>query len=137
MKKRTPIANIMSKEVTTVNHTNSLNDVQELFREKQIHHLPVVSGDKLIGMVSKSDLERISFVSNYNSDNVATEIFNALTIEQVMTKHLTTVEKGDTVLSAAKILAENEFHALPVVEGNKLVGIITTKDLLTYLIKQH
>lgn len=137
MKKRTPISQIMTSNVFTVNQTHSLRDVHNLLKEKGIHHVPVVSGDKVIGMISKTDLERVTFVNNYEGESVSTQMYDALKIEQVMTKQVTTIEKENTVLDAAKILAKNEFHALPVVDGDSIVGIVTTKDMMDYLIKIH
>lgn len=137
MKKRTPISQIMTPDVFTVNHTNSLRDVQKLIEENRIHHVPVVSGDKLVGMISKTDMERISFVSNYQGESVSTQMYDALQIEQVMTKDVTAVQKNETVLDAAKILSKNDFHALPVLEGEAVVGIVTSKDLMQYLVDLH
>ena len=137
MKKRTPVSKIMTTELMTVNKNNSLREVDQLIKEKHIRHVPVVSGDKLVGMLSKTDLERINFVNDYNGGSVATQMYDALTIEQVMTKNIQTVHKDDTILEVATILSEHEFHALPVLDEEKIVGIVTTKDLLDYLIEQY
>jgi hypothetical protein len=59
------------------------------------------------------------------------------TIEQVMAKRLVTIAPETTIKEAAEILATKEFHALPVVEGDLLVGIVTTTDLIKYLIQQY
>jgi len=58
------------------------------------------------------------------------------TIEQVMAKNLVSVPSTKTIKEVAEILATKEFHALPVVDANKLVGIVTTTDLINYLIEQ-
>lgn len=127
----------MIENVITVNHTNSLRDVHDLIKSKHIHHVPVVSGKKLIGLISKTDLERITFVSNFEKGNVSTQMFDALKIEEVMTKDIVSIQKDETVLDAAEILAINDFHALPVMDGEAIVGILTTKDLLKYLVENH
>ena len=87
-------------------------------------------------MMSKTDLQKISFVNNTDGDNVSTAMYDILSIEQVMTKDLMTVQSSDTIHRVADILSENEFHALPVVEEKKLVGIVTTTDLIKYLVEQ-
>ena len=137
MKKRIPVSKIMTANVKTVNLTNTLKEVHQLLDENNIHHVPVVSGEKLIGMLSKTDLERISFVNSYGKDKVGTQMYDALDIDQVMTKDVVSIQKDESVLSAAKILAEKGFHALPVIENASIVGIVTTKDLLDYLIDLH
>lgn len=136
MKKRSPISKIMSDNIETVNHTNSVTEVNNLINEKGFHHLPVVSGDKLIGMISKTDIERITFISDYSGGSVSTEVYPGLTIEQIMTKDVKSVQKDDTILSAAQILAENEFHALPVLDQEKIVGIVTTTDMMKYMLEE-
>jgi CBS domain-containing protein len=55
----------------------------------------------------------------------------------VMTKDVVTVEKGDIIINVATILSKNEFHALPVTNAGKLLEILTTTDLVKYLIGQY
>ncbi|WP_396170531.1 CBS domain-containing protein, partial [Flavobacterium sp.] len=64
-------------------------------------------------------------------------VYNMFSVEQVMTKNLTTIFPETTIKEAAEILSKNEFHALPVIENGSLVGIVTTTDLIKYLIDQY
>lgn len=139
MKRRELVSKIMSTNLITVNHTNNLVEAEKLFNENSIRHIPVVSGGDIIGMLSLTDLLRVSFVDAYGSDesNVDTAVYNMLSIEQVMVKNLVSVSSTQTIKEIAEILAKNEFHALPVVDNNKLVGIVTTTDLLNYLLEQY
>lgn len=137
MKKRTPVSKIMTTEVLTVNKTNSIREVDELFKNEKIRHVPVVSGTEIIGMMSSTDLQKISFVNNASGEGVSTAMYDALSIEQVMTKNVKSVDANDMIQDVAKYLASHEFHALPVTENSKLVGIVTTTDLLNYLIEQY
>ena len=90
-------------------------------------------------MLSYTDLLRISFSDaiDENEDNVETVIYNMFTIEQVMAKNLTTVSSTTLIKEVAEILSKKEFHALPVVDNTKLVGIVTTTDLINYLLEQY
>lgn len=139
MKKRTPVSAIMTAEVITLNHTDSLDTAERLFKSKNIRHIPVVSGDAIIGMLSYTDLLRISFADGAyeEEENVETIVYNMFTIEQVMAKNLVSVNSKATIKEAAEILAKKEFHALPVVDEGKLVGILTTTDLINYLLDQY
>lgn len=137
MKKRTPVSKIMSENIITVNKTQSIREVSDIINNKNIRHVPVVSGDKVIGMLSKVDLQKISFVNSYDSDGLTTAMYDNLNIEQVMTKDVEVVQKNDTIFEVACILSNNEFHSLPVVEDEKLVGIVTTTDLIKYLVDQY
>ncbi len=139
MKKRALISEIMTKDVITLNHKDDLETAERLFKSNRIRHIPVVSGEHIIGMLSYTDLLRISFADAVEDDetSVDTVVYNMFTIEQVMAKKLTSVSSNTTIKEVAEILAEKEFHALPVVDNDKLVGIVTTTDLINYLINQY
>ncbi|MGO3181610.1 MAG: CBS domain-containing protein [Aequorivita sp.] len=138
MKKREPISSIMTKTVITLNRKDDLETAERIFKSKKIRHIPVVSGAAIIGMLSYTDLLRISFADSIGEDenDVDTTVYNMFTIEQVMAKNLVSVQSSATIKEVAEILAKKEFHALPVVDDEKLVGIVTTTDLINYLIEQ-
>jgi CBS domain-containing protein len=141
MKRREPVSHIMTANVVTVNHTNSLIEAEALLKSNKIRHIPVVSGDKLIGMLSLTDLLRISFVDSFGQGDgegaVDTAVYNMLTIEQVMVNNPKVVSSDTTIREVAEILSNQEFHALPVVDNGNLVGIVTTTDLIKYLLEQY
>jgi CBS domain-containing protein len=118
------VATIMVRDVITVAPTDSLQKVKELLINNRIHHVPVVEGDRtLVGIITTYDL----FKLNVNhGDYPNTRVAN------VMTKVLATLETNDKVGTAAEVFMEHLFHALPVVENGKLVGIVTSFDVLRY-----
>ena len=138
MKKRTPVSAIMTKEVITLSSTDDLMTAEKIFKKEKIRHIPVVSGSEIKGMLSYTDLLRISFADavDDNETDVDTVVYNMFTIDQVMAKNLVTVNSDTTIKEVAEILAKKEFHALPVVNDNELVGIVTTTDLINYLLEQ-
>lgn len=136
MNRRTPVSEIMSKSVVALKRGDNLERAEMLFNKHRIKHIPVVSSDVIIGMLSYSDLLKISFAETTKDEHdVNTVVYNSFTIEQVMSKHIVTINSDTTIKEAATILAEREFHALPVVDNGILVGIVTTTDLLNYYIK--
>jgi CBS domain-containing protein len=137
IKKRAHVDEIMSKQIHSVSLQHSIKDVENIMHENCIRHVPVVSGDHLLGLISQTDLERISFVELGDDQNVKANIFNAYSIEQVMTKNLNSVRSDDTIKDAAEIMSLGAYHSLPVVDDNKLVGILTTTDLIDYLLDQY
>lgn len=139
MKKRMPVSAIMTKELITINHTDDLTTAESLFKDQHIRHIPVVNGKEIIGMLSYTDLLRISYADAVYEDEkeVDTMVYNMFTIEQVMAKNLVKVSPQTTIKEVAEILSEKEFHALPVVDENELVGIVTTTDLINYLLDQY
>lgn len=139
MKHRVPVSSIMTKNVVKLNLTDDLTKAEMLFRKHHIRHIPVVNGNVILGMLSYTDLLRISFADAVDDDDevIDTTVYNMFTIEQVMAKKLVTISPDMTIKEAAEILATKEFHALPVVQGDLLVGIVTTTDLIKYLIDQY
>jgi len=139
MKKRELVSKIMSDKLITLNLSNNLVEAEKLFKENSIRHIPIVSGSKIIGMLSLTDLMRISYVDSYGAEEneVDTSVYSMLSIEQVMVKNIIFVSSNQTIKEVAEILAKNEFHALPVIDDGKLVGIVTTTDLLHYLLEQY
>jgi CBS domain-containing membrane protein len=139
MKQKVPISTIMTKDVVKLNLSDNLTKAESLFKKHHIRHIPVVNGNKIIGILSYTDLLRISFADAVDDDEdvIDTTVYNMFTVEQVMAKNLVTINPETTIKEAAEILASREFHALPVCNGNLLVGIVTTTDLIKYLIEQY
>ncbi|MBT8274221.1 MAG: CBS domain-containing protein [Bacteroidia bacterium] len=137
--KRNPVSTIMTKDVITVNSQDELETAEHLFKTKHIRHIPVVSGEKIIGMLSYTDLLRISFADAVDEDEAEVDsiVYNMFTIEQVMAKNLISVNSETTIKEVAEILSKREFHAIPVIDDEKLVGIVTTTDLINYLLDQY
>ncbi len=138
MRQRIPVSTIMTKNLVALTRSDNLERAELLFNRHKIKHMPVVSGEAIIGMLSYTDLMRISFAeaSSIGSDTLETVVFNNFSIEEVMVKDVVTISTDTTIKEAAQILAEKEFHALPVLKDGALVGIVTTTDLLNYFIKQ-
>ena len=132
------ISEIMTKNIIALNRGDDLETAEMLFKRNKIRHIPVVAEEVIIGMLSYTDLLRISFADAVyeTEEEVDTLVYNMFTIDQVMAKNVVTVPTTATIKEVAKILAENEFHALPVVDDGRLVGIVTTTDLINYLLKQ-
>jgi len=138
MKNIEPISTIMSTKIIALNREDDLEKAEILFKRHKIRHIPVVKEDVVIGMLSYTDLLRISFADAIDDTDteVETLVYNMFTIDQVMAKNVVTVPSDATIKEVAEILSKKEFHALPVVDDGRLVGIVTTTDLINYLLKQ-
>jgi CBS domain-containing protein len=135
MKKNMPVTHIMSTDLVTVHHGDPISKVRQLFSEHHLHHLPVVSGEKLVGIISWTDLMRFSYGDTFGEDERAVDatLDHTHKIEDLMNTKLVTLDANSGIRDAARILAEEDFHALPIVEGEKLVGMVTTRDLVKFL----
>lgn len=138
MKKRELVTAIMTHSVITVNINDAIRDVKKKFAKGTIRHLPVLDGNILVGMISKNDIMRLSFGSVFeNQENADDAIFDMLSIEQVMTHKPKVISTDATVKEVAEIFAESHFHSLPVVENDAIVGIVTSTDVIKYLLAQY
>ena len=132
----TTVGQIMSTPVITVGPDDTMKRVQDIFRMNNIHHLPVVVEGKVIGILSKSDYLRLLHGFTLFKTEKSTEyndaIMRSLLVGEVMTKQVATLAPDDTLEMAAGFFREKLFPALPVVSKGKLVGILTTFDLITF-----
>lgn len=122
----TKVSALMTTELVRIMPSTPLSEAKALFDKHRIHHLPVVDPEGgLLGMLSKSD-----FLKTLDHDASAT------ITGELMSTHLAKLEPTDDIRTAANVFALNMFHALPVVEGGKLVGILTTLDLIRLMDKE-
>lgn len=141
MRKRELVNTIMTRNIHVVQLEDKLTEARELIRKYGIRHVPVIYGKQLVGIISKTDLNRLTFSSLFAGQDDADEaVFDMLTISQVMSHRPRVVKANDTIKEMAEILSTEEFHALPVVDDKdetKLVGIVTTTDVIRYMLEQY
>lgn len=139
VRQRVPVSEIMTTDMVVLNLNDGLDKAEHLFKTHCIRHIPVIEGDKIAGMLSLTDLLRISFADGAYDDeeHIETIVYNMFTISQVMAKNIESVTPNTSIKEVAEKLAAKEYHALPVVEDEKLVGIVTTTDLIKYLLEQY
>lgn len=127
-----PVKAIMSTKLVTVNPGDKLKDVKAIFDEKPIHHIPVVRYKQIVGIISKTDFLHFmrGFSQNEEDRFVDEARLRAYTAEEIMTKGLAKLSPNDRISVALDIFLANRFHAIPVVENDELVGIVTTFDII-------
>ena len=136
--KNIAVKELMTTNAVTVFSNDLLVKVEAVFNTYDFHHIPVISEDgEVLGIISKSDFYRMqdsfTFFDTAKSRQVNHSIFQSIVASEIMAKPLVTLSPDDTALKAMSIFRENLFHALPVVDENrKLLGILTTFDLLVY-----
>ncbi|PIF32142.1 CBS domain protein [Flavobacterium sp. 9] len=138
MKKREPISHIMTKTVITANENDDLRKVVEKLKQNTIRHIPIVKGKEVVGIISRTDINRLTFGALFEGQEGADEaILDMLTISQVMTSKPKTVSSDTIIRDLAEIFVKEEFHALPVVDNGELKGIVTTTDVVKYFLEQY
>ena len=124
------IDQIMTPDPASISPQSSAAEARRLLDSNVINHLPVVEGDRLVGMVSSSDLLKLHLLDD------TLVIFSRATVDQIMETNLILLDEGATLRDAAEKLSMGNFHALPVVnKKRRLVGIVTSSDLIGELLK--
>jgi len=138
MKHQVPISRVMTSDVQTVQVTAKLSDVHQLMLKGGFHHVPIMNGDQLVGIVSAHDLVRLGLeVDGVTGMKLGSTLDERHSIQEIMTKELVTMGFDDSFEDAVDLLAEGDFHSVLVLDrADKLVGIVTNVDLLGYLFEQ-
>ena len=139
MKKREPVSHIMTRQPIHLQINEGLTQAEVLFKKHGIRHLPVLSGKKIMGILSLTDLRRISFTDAYDprSNTLDPAIYSLFSLEQIMAHNPVYVSSNTPILKVAESFTEGDFHCFPVVDNEELVGIVTTTDLIKFLIDQY
>ena len=122
---RLHISSVMVKDVITVPQSMQLGEVAKIMLEKGIGSVPVMDGDNMVGIVSKADFVTLAV-------GIA---FDKITVKEVMTKDLVVVSPTERIVHARRQMIEAHVGRLPVVDDEKLVGMITSKDLMRAFIE--
>lgn len=123
------ISTIMTKGVKTVYSYDTLDIVRYRLIHDKIHHLPVINDkNEILGIVTSYDLLKLDIpISDYG------KVF----VTDIMNKKIVKVDPNDKIGTAAELLLDRRFHALPVVENKQLIGIVTSSDIMQYEFKKE
>ena len=125
------VQDIMTANPITVGLEMPVLDAQKLMRTQRIRHLLVTDHHRLVGIVTDRDV-RLSLPSSATSLSVweLNYLVARLTVEEVMTRVVIIVEPQRDAGDAARIMLDHKIGALPVVDGEVIVGIVTETDML-------
>jgi acetoin utilization protein AcuB len=129
------VRDIMTTDLTTLREDQTMLDATLVFARSGIHHIPIMNGKQLVGLVTDTDLKHYS--PSILSGRPITEynrLMESTPLSKIMTRTLLTIEPEQTVREAAQILDDRRIGCLPVVEGSELKGIVTTTDLVKLLL---
>ncbi len=133
------VRELMSRNVATIGASDSCLDAVSRMHSARVRHLPVVSADgSLIGIVTDRDLRHHLFAPRVLKDVGTTAvdiILKAVPVKDVMSSPVMSVPAKADFVEAARIMLEDKVGSLPVVEGGKVVGIITETDVLRQICK--
>jgi CBS domain-containing protein len=127
-----PVSEIMQREVATLRAQDQLTLADDIMRLGLVRHVPVLAGEKLVGVVSNRDLLAASLTSALEFGARERRTFlRSVEVREVMTKNVVSVGPDMPIAKAARILIERRIGCLPVVKGeDQLIGLVTETDLL-------
>tara|TARA_R110002126_G_scaffold26030_4_gene88418 strand:+ start:344 stop:724 length:381 start_codon:yes stop_codon:yes gene_type:complete len=118
----------MTKNVVCITPEQYLIDVKHIYEKKKWHHhIPVTENEKLVGMVSLIDFMYHIAGAGISDDH---KIYKELKVKDIMTQKPFYLTTSATIEDVAKVLTEGHYHAIPILENNRLVGIVSTVDVI-------
>jgi len=125
------IRDIMVTELVTLHVDEELSLASDIMNLARIRHLPIVEGDRLVGIISQRDLFKASLASVMGYDYAETrDHLKSVSIREAMVENVITVTPDAGIQEAGKIMLEKKIGCLPVVQENRLVGMVTETDIL-------
>ncbi|HJW28950.1 MAG TPA: CBS domain-containing protein, partial [Saprospiraceae bacterium] len=130
MNKWIEIRHVMTRDLVTARVNETLTEIKAKLDDRNIQHIPIMEGKKIMGMISKGDLLRMEHHLTVFNTKKAIEsnkiIFDTMLAGDVMTRKLVMLRENDPLTVAVDLFRENLFHALPVInDQHDLVGIVT------------
>jgi len=127
------VRDVMSEKIVQISAGDTLSTVEDIMTLGGVRHMPVVRAGKLVGVVSERDLLRAS-LSNLNEFGTEQRraFLHVVEIERVMSSPPVVIGPDDSVEAAALLMAERRIGCLPVVDGERLLGMVTETDILRY-----
>jgi len=127
------VAEIMTRRVRTATPDQGIDEIGQMFSDARCHHVPIVEGDRPVGIVSARDLVRVA--RRQGADRIPDEIGCRLTAADVMSTDLCTIQEDASIDEAIERIGPGDIHALIVLDaGKRLAGIVTHRDLLGFLL---
>lgn len=127
-----PVESVMQHEYVSVKPADQLDFVDDVMKLGRIRHMPVVDGDRLVGVVSQRDLLSASLSKTLSFDHDERRTFlRSVGVSEAMTSDPVTIGLRETLREAAQRMLERRIGCLPVVDDEgRLVGLVTETDLL-------
>ena len=130
------VRDFMAKHPQVLGLNDTLDLAEDIMTMGRIRHLPVLNEGELVGIVSQRDMFRSAAVTALGfAADTQKALVKTIRIKEIMTEKVVTISPDATVKEAARIMIDKKIGCLPVVEGMKLIGIITETDILRYVVE--
>ena len=131
--KTNSVTKLMTRNVVCVSPNQDLLDVKHIYEKEEFHHhIPVVENDKLIGMVSLLDFMYHISGAGISDDN---DVYKKLKVKDIMTPNPFYMTSEASIEEVANVLTEGKYHAVPILDKDEVVGIVSTADVIKYFLQ--
>ena len=128
------VRHLMAENPVTLGRNETLDLAESIMSLGRIRHMPVVDDGQIVGIVSQRDLFRSALITALGFGRKTTSaLIKTIQIKEVMTEHVITISPDASVKEAARLMIDKKIGCLPVVEGQKLIGLLTETDILRYV----
>lgn len=128
--KNPTVADIMTRNVVCITPDQDILDVKHIYEKKDFHHhIPVVENDKLVGMVSLVDFMYNISGAGLSDDN---DVYTSLKVRDIMSPNPFALSSDTPLKEVATVLSEGRYRAVPILEDNKVAGIVSTADVIKH-----
>jgi CBS domain-containing membrane protein len=135
-KAATTVGEIMAKDPVTLDRNETLDLAESIMNLGRIRHMPVVEDGKLVGIVTQRDMFRSALITSLGFGRKTTDaLIKTIKIKEIMTEKVVTISPDASIKEAARQMMEKKIGCLPVLEGDRLVGIVTETDMLQYVVE--
>jgi acetoin utilization protein AcuB len=129
------VRDVMTPNPVTISPEESLMEALQMMRLRKIRRIPVVSAGLLVGLLTEGDLKRAEPSTLSDTQEQFMAVMEGTQVNRIMIENLVTATPDMPLIDAARTLFKSKYGALPVLEGEKLVGILTDNDLIGALVK--
>lgn len=132
------VRDIMMKSPITLQADESLSMADAVMNGGRIRHVPILDGDRLVGVLSQGDLFHSTFAKAMHlGAHEQRELNNRIKIGDIMSKHVFSVPPETSIRAAARLMMERKLGCLPIIQQEQLVGLVTKGDMLRYLAERQ
>ena len=126
----------MTQNPTTLDRNETLDLAESIMNLGRVRHRPVVEDGKVIGIISQQDLFRSALLITLGFGRKTTStLIKTIKIKEVMTSKVIAISPDASIKEAARQMIDKKIGCLPVVEGDRLVGIVTETDMLQHVVE--
>jgi CBS domain-containing protein len=130
------VRDLMAQNPATLDRNETLDLADQIMNLGRIRHMPVVDDGKVVGILSQRDLFRSALIVALGfARRTTSALIKTIKIKEVMTEHVITITPDVAAKDAARLMIDKKIGCLPVVENEKLIGLITETDILRYVVE--